>query len=762
MLEWLRSGPHGAVLLAGSDDGLELIARNRNELVGLGYRAIEADDGVLLAMLDKDRTYALAREHGIPVPRTLALRDRQDVDRVSAEFSYPVALKPVHSHLFAHATKSGTKMLIVDSPAELLSRFEQLSAVGVEMLVTEVIAGPDDEYVSYYGYLDKDGQSLLHVTKRKIRQHPARFGIGTYHAMTHDQEVADAGLRFLQAVELRGLGNVEFKRDGTDGQLKLIECNARLTMSNDLIRRAGVDLALFCYNRALERPTPRVESYGEELRLWYPVKDTRAFLEYRRSGELSLVQWVRSLLHPQHFPVARLDDPLPTILGVSRLAALASRRRGTAQDSRPTRAAWEYGIGALTERVAEAGPRSYTVASRLDLLRSTGPGYVWRRLRSERHLSGLGEQARHAAYERIWREAADATGAQLEQLAPGLFELSRDGVVARVFQQLVPLDDAVTLRVALDKALVHRLLAGVGVAIPDYVEFAVGDPAPALEYLERVGGQFVVKPAAGTGGGSGTTAGIASSAELMRARLQAANSNGRLLMERQVAGAVYRLLLLDGELLDVVRSVPAHLTGDGRSTIEALIIAENERRVSAKGALGLSLLGVNLDMVIALERSGLDLSSVLAAGRRVAIGAVTNNNAVEENETFTGELSPQIASEAKTAQGALGLRLAGVDVITPDPSRPLAETGGVINEVNGTPGLHHHYLVADPDRATRVAIPVLERLLLGSASDGRGPGSGRVGSELQERFPLRGLGDGRGDPSRPANANDRDLGRKCD
>jgi hypothetical protein len=31
--------------------------------------------------------------------------------------------------------------------------------------------------------------------------------------------------------------------------------------------------------------------------------------------------------------------------------------------------------------------------------------------------------------------------------------------------------------------------------------------------------------------------------------------------------------------------------------------------------------------------------------------------------------------------------------------------------VNGTPGLHHHYLVADAERATRVAIPVLERLL---------------------------------------------------
>jgi hypothetical protein len=32
-------------------------------------------------------------------------------------------------------------------------------------------------------------------------------------------------------------------------------------------------------------------------------------------------------------------------------------------------------------------------------------------------------------------------------------------------------------------------------------------------------------------------------------------------------------------------------------------------------------------------------------------------------------------------------------------------------EINGTPGLHHHYLVADPEAATRIAVPIVEAAL---------------------------------------------------
>ena len=72
---------------------------------------------------------------------------------------------------------------------------------------------------------------------------------------------------------------------------------------------------------------------------------------------------------------------------------------------------------------------------------------------------------------------------------------------------------------------------------------------------------------------------------------------------------------------------------------------------------------------------------------------------------------------AVLAAAAVGLRLAGVDVVTTDISRPLSETGGVVSEVNGGPGLHHHYLVADSARATPVAVPVLQKLIHDSSAD---------------------------------------------
>jgi predicted ATP-grasp superfamily ATP-dependent carboligase len=339
MLDWLEKAPSGAVVLAASDDGLELIARNRATLSGWGLVAMEADDDVLLAMLDKTRTYELAQAGGVPVPRTIPLCTDADVEAVADEVDYPCVLKPNHAHLFQVRMNTIDKAVVVECADELRKEFSRLNEMGVEMFITEVIGGGDDEFVSYYSYIDADGASLLHFTKRKIRQFPPGFGIGTYHSTTLDPEVREMGERFFGAVGLRGLGNVEFKRDGRDGQLKLIECNARFTASNELIRRAGVNLALFSYNRLTGRPTPIVDSYREDMHLWDPINDTRAFTLYWRRGELTLGAWLASLAHRQCLPVGRLDDPLPEAVRI------VSSVRGVCRGNRLARAA-----GRLCER----------------------------------------------------------------------------------------------------------------------------------------------------------------------------------------------------------------------------------------------------------------------------------------------------------------------------------------------------------------------------------------------------------------------------
>jgi D-aspartate ligase len=323
-LDWLADGPAGAVVLPCGDDGVELVARHRPWLEAHGYRCAEADDSVLLAMLDKARTYELARDAGIPTPRTIVLASERDLEEAAETFAFPWALKPLQIHVFAHHFRR--KAIVVRDRAAMEAAFERTHALGLRMLATEIIPGPEDQYVSYYSYLDEHGTPLLHFTKRKLRQYPIGFGGGTYHVTEWNPEAAELGLQFFQAVGLRGIGNVEFKRDARDGILKLMECNPRFTAANEQVNRAGIDLALLSYNRVVGAPLPRVDGFREGVRLWLPLEDLLAYRSYARTGELELGEWLRSLLHRQHFPVLRWSDPLPTLVGLWRILSRAWRR----------------------------------------------------------------------------------------------------------------------------------------------------------------------------------------------------------------------------------------------------------------------------------------------------------------------------------------------------------------------------------------------------------------------------------------------------
>jgi D-aspartate ligase len=313
-LEWLSSsGPRVGAVLPCDDDGLELIARNRSRLVELGYSPIEANDETLLAMLDKDRTYELSRAAGVPTPRTEVVRTLDEAARAASSFSYPCALKPLSSHEFAKHFGILKKVLLASDPDELLAAFAQTLEVGVEMLVTEIIPGGDDAYYSYYSYLDDQGEPLYHFCKRKLRQWPIHFGLTTYHETIWDPRVAELGLRFFRGVGLRGVGNVEFKRDPRDGEYKIIECNHRFTAASDLVRHAGINMPVIAYRRCVGLPHEPVRGYRVGVRMWHPIEDLRALVQYRAEGSLSVGAWLRSLCHRQHFPLWSLDDPGPSL-----------------------------------------------------------------------------------------------------------------------------------------------------------------------------------------------------------------------------------------------------------------------------------------------------------------------------------------------------------------------------------------------------------------------------------------------------------------
>jgi cyanophycin synthetase len=212
-------------------------------------------------------------------------------------------------------------------------------------------------------------------------------------------------------------------------------------------------------------------------------------------------------------------------------------------------------------------------------------------------------------------------------------------------------------------------------------------------------------------GGEGVTAEIRSFGELRRAVLSASRFASRILIERQAAGDVLRLLVLDDRVLDIVRRLRPRITGDGRSTIEQLVLAEYDRRLREDATPLVKPFVVDLDCILTLKAAGLSLGSVLPAGESVAVKTVTNYNRPEDNEALGTAVAEALREDAVRATRAVGLRLAGVDVVTRRPDVGLVRGGGVVVDVNAVPALHHHAQVAKGGAATRIAVAILCALL---------------------------------------------------
>ena len=357
--------------------------------------------------------------------------------------------------------------------------------------------------------------------------------------------------------------------------------------------------------------------------------------------------------------------------------------------------------------VPRSGP-AHKVAVTADLARSLGVAATFRRLRQELELRGVRGPIGDA-YPGIWGEAAAALGASVTELPDGELEIALGSRRTRVDSRFTPLDGEDTRARVRDKTLINRLLAEAGVLLPEYVELAGDDLAGARAFMSRIPAPWVVKPA-GASGGQGVTTGLRNWEEFALARRRALLEGPRLLLERHVEGDVFRMLLLDGAVLDVIRRLPSRVTGDGVCSVIELIEAENRRRLNTPGP-ALSLIFIDLECVLTLRAQGLSIDSVPAAGRVVTLKTVTNQNGARDNFTFREALSEDVIDQARKAAGASGIRLAGVDVVTSDPARALGATRGAVLEVNVAPGLHYHYAVEDPARATRVAVPILEALL---------------------------------------------------
>ena len=312
-----------AVIFPTSDAHTQFVSLHAGELKKHFLFFVPNID-VINQILNKRVQYGIAASAGIPIPQTHFPESLMEVQSLSGSISFPCILKPYTSHV--GRKKIQDKVRVVRSTDELVSEYGRVASKGTEFMVQEIIPGGDDTLYGYLGMWDGEELRDAWLTKRKLRQNNP-FGDGSLQVSIEAEDVADLSRRLLGRFNYRGFVGVEFRFDARDRTYRLMEINPRTVSGNQLGISAGVDLPWIAYRQLVGLdPETRQSTFRRDVQYVNEEWDAQAFAALRRSGELTLVAWLRSLRGTRAWALFAWDDPLPLLVGLWRFLRISLRR----------------------------------------------------------------------------------------------------------------------------------------------------------------------------------------------------------------------------------------------------------------------------------------------------------------------------------------------------------------------------------------------------------------------------------------------------
>ncbi|NET70409.1 MAG: hypothetical protein F6K62_05240 [Sphaerospermopsis sp. SIO1G2] len=170
-----------------------------------------------------------------------------------------------------------------------------------------------------------------------------------------------------------------------------------------------------------------------------------------------------------------------------------------------------------------------------------------------------------------------------------------------------------------------------------------------------------------------------------------------LMIERFYSGNDFRILVLDQEIIAAYQRIPLSITGDGKSTIIELLQQkqENSIKITKKAVIDFQDFRIQQN----LNRRNLSFDSVIEQDVVVYLLDNANLSTGGEARDLTNQIHPDFQQLAINVTKDMGLRLAGVDILTTDITQPLLDY--TLLEVNSSPGLSY-YLSLGETQAKRV------------------------------------------------------------
>jgi len=227
--------------------------------------------------------------------------------------------------------------------------------------------------------------------------------------------------------------------------------------------------------------------------------------------------------------------------------------------------------------------------------------------------------------------------------------------------------------------------------------------------IDKVGFPLVFKPLDGNHG-KGASINVKTLDEAKAAFEHAKKYSRKIIVEKFIVGYDFRVLVINHKFIAAALREPAHVIGDGKSTIQQLIDIENKDPRRGYGHENvLTEITIDRETHEQLAKLNLSLDSVLKKGEQCYLKGTANLSTGGTSTDVTDIVHPHNIFICERISRVIGLDICGIDIMASNLSEPLQTTGGVVLEVNAAPGFRMH-LAPAKGLPRNVAAPVIDML----------------------------------------------------
>jgi cyanophycin synthetase len=246
-------------------------------------------------------------------------------------------------------------------------------------------------------------------------------------------------------------------------------------------------------------------------------------------------------------------------------------------------------------------------------------------------------------------------------------------------------------------------------AIPVAKGVCISNPDDLEDAVKSVGFPLVFKPLDGNHG-KGASINVKTLEEAVEAFAHAKKYSRKIIIEKFITGYDFRVLVINNRFIAAALREPAHVIGDGKSTIQQLIDKENlDPRRGYGHENVLTEISVDRETLEQLAKKEYNLKTILKKDEHCYLKGTANLSTGGTSTDITDIVHPHNIFICERISRVIGLDICGIDIMASNLSEPLEVTGGVVLEVNAAPGFRMH-LAPAKGLPRNVAAPVIDML----------------------------------------------------